>query len=269
MLVAEFTTNHAAMGTTRTYEEFYKFLGSQPHKLGIVSRLYPELTASYLTESLRNIFYNEAKGKNRFQSINSLYFEYEIETNQIKRIPFAAVPAEDGANGCDIIFPFTERYFEKYDIFKIDGSGQQCIVVERPVRRADNYWEVTARLIDNDYTSVLQKEFCQPGMTARFLSNAHPELHQEGYVKYQSNVSKFRNYITTFRNDDSYSALYAAHEDVFIKIGQGDNCGKLKETIYKMEKKEKVLLDNFLYARNSGLIFNRSSMDVNGNKFAA
>lgn len=82
MLVAEFTTNHAAMGTTRTYEEFYKFLGSQPHKLGVVSRLYPNLTASYLTESLRNIFYNDTKKSNRFQSLNSLYFEWEVETNR-------------------------------------------------------------------------------------------------------------------------------------------------------------------------------------------
>lgn len=101
-------------------------------------------------------------------------------------------------------------------------------------------------------------------MTARFQSNAHPELHQEGYVKYQSNVSKHRNYITTFRNDDSWSALYGAMEDQFIKIGKGDGNGKMKETIYKMDKKEKVLLDNFLYARNSGLLFNRTSVDANG-----
>lgn len=264
MLVAQFTTNHGAMSDTRTYEEFYKFLGSQPHKLGLVSRLYPNLTASYLTESLRNIFYQEGKSKNRFQSIDSLYFEWEVETNQIKRIPFAAVPAETGENGGDIVMAFKERYFEKYDIFKIDATGQQCFVVERPVRKADNYWEVTVRLIDNDYKSVLDTSGCQPGMTARFQSNAHPELHQEGYVKYQSNVSKHRNYITTFRNDDSYSALYAAHEDIFVKIGQGEGNGKLKETIYKMEKKEKVLLDNFLFSRNNGLLFNRTSIDVNG-----
>lgn len=264
MLVANFVTNNAAMSDTRTYEDFYKFLGSEPHKLGIVSRLYPHLTASYLTESLRNIFYNEAKPKNRFQNIDSLYFEWEVETNNIKRIPFAAVPAETGENGSDIVMAFTERYFEKYDIFKIDNSGQQCFVVARPVRKADNYWEVTVRLIDNDYSSVLDVSACQPGMTARFQSNAHPELHQEGYIKYQSNVSKHRNYISTFRNDDSWSALYAAHEDVFISIGKGEGQGKLKETIYKMEKKEKVLLDNFLFARNNGLLFNRTSMDVNG-----
>jgi len=57
MIVANFVTNRATMGDTRTYEDFYKFLGTKPYKLGVVSRLYPELTATYLTESLRNIFY--------------------------------------------------------------------------------------------------------------------------------------------------------------------------------------------------------------------
>ena len=49
MIVANFVTNRATMGDTRTYEDFYKFLGTKPTRLGVVSRLYPELTASYLT----------------------------------------------------------------------------------------------------------------------------------------------------------------------------------------------------------------------------
>ena len=49
MIVANFVTSRANMGETRSYEDFYKFLGSRPARLGIVSRLYPELTASYLT----------------------------------------------------------------------------------------------------------------------------------------------------------------------------------------------------------------------------
>jgi hypothetical protein len=73
------------------------------------------------------------------------------------------------------------------------------------------------------------------------------------YVKYQSNIEKHRNYITTHRVDDSYSALYAAHEETFISIAQGKEQGNLQETIYKMDKKEKVLLENFLYVRNNGL----------------
>ena len=73
------------------------------------------------------------------------------------------------------------------------------------------------------------------------------------YVKYQSNIEKHRNYITTHRVDVSYSALFAAQEDKFIKISAGDSKDKLTDTIYKMNKKEKDLLENFLEVRNNGL----------------
>lgn len=172
MIVASFVTNRPTMSDTRTYEDFYKFLGTRPHKLGVVSRLYPELTASYLTESLRNIFYQNRKSSNKYQNIDSLMFEWETEENYIKRIEFAAIPEGDGANGTEITMAWKERYFEKYDIFRIDGSMQQCIVVARPIRKADNYWETQVRLIDNDYSSILDFSACQPGMTARFQSNA-------------------------------------------------------------------------------------------------
>jgi hypothetical protein len=39
-------------------------------------------------------------------------------------------------------------------------------------------------------------------------------------------------------------------EDVFVKIAEGKNQGELTETIYKMNKLEKNLLENFLTARN-------------------
>ena len=105
-------------------------------------------------------------------------FEWEVSTNDIKRIEFADVPVEDGANGSEITMAFKERYYEKYDIFQIDATGQQCFVVARPVRVSDNYWKVIVRLVDNDYSSVLDKSGCQLGMTTRFLSNAMPEMHE-------------------------------------------------------------------------------------------
>lgn len=264
MIVANFVTNHPTMGSTRTYEDFYKFLGSKPTRLGVVSRLYPELTASYLTESLRNIFYMDAKSNNKYRSIDSMYFEWEVETNYIKRVEFAAVPEGDGANGSTITMAFKENYYQKYDIFKIDKTMQQCFVVSRPTRRADNYWEVEVRLIDNDYNSVLDTTGCQIGDTTRFQSNAMPEAHEEGYCKYQSNIEKHRGYITTHRVDDSYTALYKPMEQTFIKIGQGDGNGDMKETIYKMDTTEKNLLKNFLEVRNNGLLFNRTNVDKNG-----
>lgn len=77
---------------------------------------------------------------------------------------------------------FTERYYEKYDIFKIDETRQQCMVVSRPVRKADNYWEVQVRLIDNSYDAALDTDGCKRGMTTRFQSNSMPELSEEGKI---------------------------------------------------------------------------------------
>ena len=62
-----------------------------------------------------------------------------------------------------------------------------------------------------------------------------------------------RGYITTHRVDVSYSALFAAMEDQFISIAEGKDNGHLKETLYKMNKKEKDLLNSFLEGRNNGL----------------
>ena len=64
---------------TRTYEDFSKFLGTKPERLGIVSRLYEDLTAAYMTESLRNVFYQDSKSGNKYQSINAMYFEWEVD----------------------------------------------------------------------------------------------------------------------------------------------------------------------------------------------
>ena len=166
---------------TRTYEDFYKYLGVKPNRLGVVSRMYDDLTASFLTESLKNIFYQDAKGSgNKYQSINSLMYEWELETNYIKRIEFAAVPEGDGAGGTEIKMAFRERYYAKYDNFKIENSGQQCFVVSGPIRRADNYWEYCVRLVDNNYDTILDASACQPGDKTRWISNYMPELHDEG-----------------------------------------------------------------------------------------
>lgn len=56
MLIANFTTQVPTMGNTRTYEDFYKFLGVKPARLGIVANLYPQNTAEYLTTSLKMLF---------------------------------------------------------------------------------------------------------------------------------------------------------------------------------------------------------------------
>ena len=159
---------------------------------------------------------------------------------------------------------FTERYYEKYDTFKIQNSRQQCIVKATPERKADNFWEYTVQLIDSDFSSILDANACQIGMKTRFLSNIMPEYHEFGFTKYQSNIEKHRNWITEHRNDISYSSRYAQMEDQFIKISQGEGTGELKEKIFKLNKMEKDLLSSFQFVKNNGLLWQKTTMDKNG-----
>ena len=84
MLIAKFVTEKPELAHSRTYEDMSKFLGVRPERLGIVSRLYPEHTASFLTESLMNVWYNDTKA-DKYKSLNALSFEWEIDVNFIKQ----------------------------------------------------------------------------------------------------------------------------------------------------------------------------------------
>ena len=179
MVVASYVNLKPEMAHSRTYEDFYKLLGTRPQMMGVMARMYPNNTATFLTEALMNIYYN-SKTANKFQPINSLMIEWSIDVEFIKRVEFAAIPTGTGAGGADIEMYFKERYYEKYDTFKIDGSRQQCIVKTTPQRKADNFWAYTVQLIDADFSSELDTSACQVGMTTRFLSNIMPEYHEEG-----------------------------------------------------------------------------------------
>lgn len=244
-------------GETRTYENFLKMLGDKPKNLGLLSRMYPQCTATYYTEALGNIFYNNAKKANKFQSIDSYMIEWQLDVNEIKRVPLAAMPEGDGADGTEITFYFPYRYYEKYDIFKVEDTRQQFIVVSHPVKKGSNLWMVSARLVTEDYNTLLDLSGTHAGSLTVFQSNAVPEMSEEGYVKNQSNIQKIRNYLTTFRNDIDYSSKFELLEDKFIKIAKGDN----NITYYQLDTKEKQLLDNFMLARGKGLLLNRSNID--------
>ena len=73
---------------------------------------------------------------------------------------------------------FKENYYQKYDIFRIDATKQQCQVVSRPIRKRDDYWEVQVRLIDNNLDTILDVDGCYPGMTTTFQSVAMPEMSE-------------------------------------------------------------------------------------------
>lgn len=180
MLVANFTSRIPTMGQTKTYEDWSKYLGSKPHRIGVVARMYTDNTLNFITDGLRNIFYKDEKA-DQFQLSSSLLFEWIVETNNIKKVEFAEVPtAPLGENGTEITMAFRENYYQKYDIFRIDKTKQQCQVVSRPIRKRDDYWEVQVRLIDNDYDTTLDTDGCQVGDTTTFQSVAMPELSEEG-----------------------------------------------------------------------------------------
>ena len=262
MLVANFTSRIPTMGQTKTYEDWSKYLGSKPHRIGVVARMYTDNTLNFITDGLRNIFYKDEKA-DQFQLSSSLLFEWIVETNNIKKVEFAEVPTETGENGTEITMAFRENYYQKYDIFRIDKTKQQCQVVSRPIRKREDYWEVQVRLIDNDYDTILDTDGCQVGDTTTFQSVAMPELSEEGYSKFQSQMERHRNFMTTFRADASWSSLYAIQENVFMSIADDKDQTK-SEGVYKMLKKEKELLDTFMYAMNTGLTFNKGNIDVNG-----
>lgn len=263
-LIAQFTTIKPELAHSRTYEDFSKFIGDKPKRLGLVDQMYPEFTASFLTEGLGNVIYNKKTSGNSFQKINALSFEWEVGTNFIKRIKFAAVPVGNGFNGSDIIMAFTERYYEKYDTFVIEGSKQQCFVLQAPIRKSDRYWEYTVRLIDSTLRDELDTAFCQPGMETRFLTNYMPEYHEMGFTKYQSNVEVHKNWLTEHRVDIDYSQRYALMEDTFVKISKGEGTGDYKEAIFKFPKVNEILLRSFLDARNNALLWSKGTMDKNG-----
>ena len=160
---------------TKTYEDWSKYLGTKPHRLGVVARMYTDNTLNFITDGLRNIFYKD-ENADKFQLSSSLLFEWQVETNQIKHVEFAEVPAEGSSSADEITMAFKENYYQKYDIFRIDKTKQQCEVVSRPIRKNDARWEVQVRLIDNNYDTTLDFDGCNIGDTTTFQSVAQPEL---------------------------------------------------------------------------------------------
>lgn len=71
---------------------------------------------------------------------------------------------------------FPERYYEVNDTFMIEGSHQLCIVIDGPVRKADDFWEYSVRLVDADYSAELDTEYCQVGNLTRWIGKKLPSL---------------------------------------------------------------------------------------------
>lgn len=175
-------------GDIKLTKMFMKFLGEKPSRLGIVSTLYSQYTATHLTEALMNTFTRSNKKADSFQSQNSFLVEWDIAVNRIKRVPILAAEGT-GENGADVVFHFPENYYQKNDVFVVERTRQQFFVTNRPQRLRDNDWVVVAKIQDSDYDAKVDMTGIYAGSTTRFLTNFVPELHEEGYSRYQSKIS--------------------------------------------------------------------------------
>lgn len=137
-----------------------------------------------------NVYTKNKDKTDRFQSLNSFMVEWDIDVNFVKRIPILAVEGS-GENGSEIIFQFPEHYYDMYDVFVIEKTRQQCMVMLAPLRRSDAVWEYVCRVVDNDYSERIDRE-AVVGTDTRFITNHMPELHETGFTKYQSNIEKHR-----------------------------------------------------------------------------
>jgi len=259
MLVTNYATIRPNELGTRTVEDFSKFLGSKPHRLGIVARQNPDLTTSFLTESLMNIY--DVESKNKYQPISSFLIEWEVEQSFIKRVKFSTVPSSTGKWGAPVTFVFDEAYFGKYDTFRIERTRQQGIIVSNARRVSDKSFEYQVQLVTNNEDEEFDLTGCQAGMSVRWIGTAHPEMSEEGNVKSQSNMEVHRNYITRHRADVEYSSDFEAMEEVYITLGKSDSD---TGTVYKMMKKEQQLLETFMIGRNQMNLMSKCNIDKNG-----
>ena len=245
------------MGGTKTAQNWGKYIGEKPERLGLVATMYPENTLMNLVDSLRNVYTAGKKGKD-YTSARSTMVEWNIDVAFIKKVYLkVAVTGSTFTGLVETVVYFTEKYFDQFDVFTMNGGSQNFIVLAAPQRMAVDRWAYRVRLQSNDPTETVANMAL--GSFAIFSHNAQPELTDEGYVKYQANSETHRNHMTFSRNSTSWSTIYANLEDSYMEHATKEG---LQYFVYK--KKEKDVVDQFMQARESAGLFATSNFDANG-----
>lgn len=152
---------------------FMKFLGDRPQRMGIVANLYPQYSASHMTEALMNVWDPSEKRKG-FKSIDSYTVEWDIKVNRIHKVRITSQTGT-GVNKSDVMFYMPENYYNKFDVFIVEDTRMQFRVINRPQRVSDNSWLVIAQIHDGNYESQVE-DGALNGMMTRFVTNYMPEL---------------------------------------------------------------------------------------------
>jgi len=259
MRIVERNTVVQNMSSTKTVEHFGTLLGTKPHKLGKVVTMYPHLSISYLTDALKNVYFNPKKTSDSFTPINSMAIEWNIDVNYIKKVKIVGAISGNGADKREESIVLEERYYDKNDTFTLENK-QQLFVVRVPIKLAQNRWKYIVVLV-GDGTKTINVTFGAANRNTRYRSNYYPELSERGYTKFHSNAETHRNYISRHRASVDWSADFAMGEEIFIQQAKGE---KDSAEFFKMNKKEKECVDHFLITREQSCIFSLTNYDVNG-----
>jgi len=115
-----------------------------------------------------------------------------------------------------------------------------------------------------DLSATLDDSACYVGAKTRWIGNVKQEYHDNGCVKFTSNVEKARSYINEIRCDIDFSSRYEAFEQTFIKLSRGSDANGWEDVIFAWPEKKKLLLSNFMAARNQSLLWQHGTIDANG-----
>lgn len=260
-IVDRSTAIHNQMDT-KSVQNFGKLLGDKPHRLGQVVSMYPELSISMLTDSLRNIYYNPKKGADTFTPINSMAIEWDIDVNFIKHVRISERPTgtDLGKGFRPVTIIMDEKYYDKNDTFALENK-QQLFVVRVPRRLGASRWAHDCILVGNDKTAIIDERYVTKGKLTRYRSNYYPELSDRGYTKFTSNTETHRNYLSRHRASSSWTQEYALKKEIFVEASKGK---KGERELFKMNKKEKECLDHFLHSRENDCLFSETNYDVHG-----
>ncbi len=248
------------MGNTLTIQHVGEYLGENKERLGTLATLWPEHVITAMTDTLANVFYGESKTRRGFNPVKKHIIEWEIEVNEIPKVYFSQAPTVVNGSNLEVFTVYTDRkYYDPNDVMGLE-NGQMLRVIS-PVRRINNnVWANRVQLVADSLGTTVNTAFLAPTRSSIYRSNYQPELAQRGYVKFMSDTQTHRNYMSKHYHSISWSSEYAQQEDVFLEHGKKDN----QSVLLKLKKKELMVYENFMYTRESHLIFGQSNFDING-----
>lgn len=254
MRVINYNTIPSHASDTRTMQTIGAMLGNKPERLSQMVTLRPDYTINFLTDGLKNTFFKDVKNKDKFEPIKSMSYEWNIQSHQIPRIKIVEDTTEDGYGRVMVPVYLEQKYFDKSDTFRLEND-QQLFVKMAPERISERCWKYMCTLTGDDSTRRINVAYLKKGKKTQYVSNYFPELSERGYHKFMFNVEKHRGYISRHRVSGSYSSDYAVLEDTYMQHG---------EEYFKIDKMDKLLMDNLLLARNNGMLFGKSNHDIFG-----